>query len=627
MTTSGNYEIATTKSKENGSKIDKEFFYQGKKEDNDNNIDFSENSNKPFRVGAGKSESSSGGDYWIGDIAEVVVFNQALDSANRNKVESYLALKYGITLIKPEYHSSDGTKVFEKINPYKYDVAGVARDDTSDWNQSISKSINSDAIITISTDTDFTSANTDSRPVLSSEDNRYLVWANNNKGSTWTTNKAPLGGKILKRKWRISKTGDTQHNINIQIDVDDSDFDIDTFSGDLYFAHGERLNHTTLIKMTQNTSDNSKWYVEDINFTDGDLFGFVIALDEPNNQATMVINEVLAIQETTKKDNEEFVEFYVTSGGTLDRLMLSDQDAAGGHQYLFDDTNVQKGEYVVLYIGGGDPAPSSSHSNGIHKYYWGHYPLLNNNNDDVLLLRPSHTDTTEIYVNKAKKSESIFYIPIDYISYSQSKTNAIEGIPNTTSTSRITWDNGPISINNNKLQSFSMTPNGIDSNDANDWEMTTSDTAPSLITVDSNDSDIGGVSFVCSSGANNNAMPKMSIIKQSIVIDDPINGTVHPKRIPGATIRYCFTVDNTGDGIAEDATVSDILTGGGRDKLQYSKSGSIVQDITNECNCSGISTTNGTISNKNITIDFGDINGTGDTVHSRGCGYIEVLIQ
>ena len=312
VTTSGNYEIATTKSKKNGSKIDKEFFYQGKKEDNDNNIDFSENPNKPFRIGAGKSESSSGGDYWMGDIAEVVVFDQALDSTKRNKVESYLALKYGITLIKQEYHSSNGTKVWEKIKQYKYDVAGVARDDTSDWNQSISKSINSDAIITISTDTDFTSANTDSRPVLSSEDNRYLVWANNNKGSTWTTNKAPLGGKILKRKWRISKTGDTQHNINIQIDVDDLDFDIDTFSGDLYFAHGEMLNHTTLIKMTQNTSDNSKWYVEDINFTDGDLFGFVIALDEPNNQATMVINEVLAIQETTKKDNEEFVEFYVT---------------------------------------------------------------------------------------------------------------------------------------------------------------------------------------------------------------------------------------------------------------------------------------------------------------------------
>ena len=42
--------------------------------------------------------------------------------------------------------------------------------------------------------------------------------------------------------------------------------------------------------------------------------------------------------------------------------------------------------------------------------------------------------------------------------------------------------------------------------------------------------------------------PAMSIDKSSIVTEDPVNGTTNPKRIPASTIRYCFTVDNTGAG-------------------------------------------------------------------------------
>jgi uncharacterized repeat protein (TIGR01451 family) len=126
---------------------------------------------------------------------------------------------------------------------------------------------------------------------------------------------------------------------------------------------------------------------------------------------------------------------------------------------------------------------------------------------------------------------------------------------------------------------------------------------------------------------SNVAMPDMSIAKTSIVTSDPVNSTSNPKRIPGATVRYCFTVDNTGDGDAEDATIRDSLTGDGKDNLTYVRSGSVVQNISTACDCAAISTTNGSISGNDVTIVIGDINGTSDTAHSRGCAYIKMTIQ
>lgn len=44
----------------------------------------------------------------------------------------------------------------------------------------------------------------------------------------------------------------------------------------------------------------------------------------------------------------------------------------------------------------------------------------------------------------------------------------------------------------------------------------------------------------------------MTVTKTSSVVSDPVSGTNAPKAIPGATMRYCIAIANTG---ANDATV------------------------------------------------------------------------
>ncbi len=53
----------------------------------------------------------------------------------------------------------------------------------------------------------------------------------------------------------------------------------------------------------------------------------------------------------------------------------------------------------------------------------------------------------------------------------------------------------------------------------------------------------------------------LAVTKTSTVVSDPFNGTSNPKRIPGAVIEYCVTVENTGAVAAIDVALTDVLTG------------------------------------------------------------------
>jgi uncharacterized repeat protein (TIGR01451 family) len=51
----------------------------------------------------------------------------------------------------------------------------------------------------------------------------------------------------------------------------------------------------------------------------------------------------------------------------------------------------------------------------------------------------------------------------------------------------------------------------------------------------------------------------LSVSKLSRVVSDPISGTTNPKAIPGATIEYCITVNNTGSAVASNVVITDDL--------------------------------------------------------------------
>ena len=615
---SGTYEIFNTiTTRKTSSTIKKHMYYQNQQVYSDSDIPFTKNATKPFRLGAGKNASSAAGEFFDGDIAEIVVYDGYKQTKNRIRIATYLALKYGITKGDRYYYSTDKKTVWNKPS-YHNDIAGLVRDDTSPLRQRVAKSINPDAIVTMSTDTDFFSDNTKNRPELGPTNYSYLVWGNDDGDAQWHTTSASDGRKLLGREWFVKIKEDDQNPVNLQVDVNDAEFDVEDFNGSLFFVTGSSLTSAKPLKMIDD--GGGKWHIENIMLNDGEKFGFAIAPDPPVNQAEMVINEVLFRQKTTGKANEEFIEFYVTKEGTIKDLLVSDQD---GHQFRFPDDSVQEGDYVVLYTGDGTNTSGNCSDTHVHCYYMNSTTIWNDDNDDIVLLKPSNTDTTEL------DGETIFYVPIDYVAYvayKRSGTSNTDPIPPTTQNPTITWS-GVIDARDSsgmaKLRSLSLTPNGVDSNDAQDWEITTTGTAPGPMTIDSNLGNVNGTPFICSDGHDNNGLPEMHITKASIVLDDPVNGTTNPKRIPGATIRYCFTVDNNGSGMAEDVTIHERLTGNGRENLSYEEAAGQVQAATSTCDCAGsMSGATITRSGEDLNISLGTI-----TPDQRGCAYIEMSID
>jgi len=163
------------------------------------------------------------GEYSSVYVPEAIVYNRDLTDAEMQKVETYLAIKYGFTL-PSNYVSPTGVVVWDNTAnaAYNNDVTGIGRDDASVLSQLKSKSENSDGVITIMVEGEGTSA----APVfVDLTDGTYLVWGNNNNDNTWSTAGAPADYNILNRTWKVAETNETG-TLLFEIEVNNSDFNI-----------------------------------------------------------------------------------------------------------------------------------------------------------------------------------------------------------------------------------------------------------------------------------------------------------------------------------------------------------------------------------------------------------------
>lgn len=150
-----------------------------------------------------------------GKIAEVIAYRDALSSTEQQKVETYLAIKYGITLVNKNYIDSEGNIIWNAStnSAYHHDVAGIGRNDVSLLDQRKSKSINNSAIVTIA------NGNSISSPAAFGEDRSFQIWGHNNSSSnSFSRNIYGQSGDFtgINRIWKVSKQGNIG-NTRLQI--------------------------------------------------------------------------------------------------------------------------------------------------------------------------------------------------------------------------------------------------------------------------------------------------------------------------------------------------------------------------------------------------------------------------
>ncbi|WP_139135311.1 T9SS type A sorting domain-containing protein [Roseivirga sp. 4D4] len=216
---------------------------------------------------------------YAGDIAETIAFNQILTSDERNRVESYLALKYGITLAgaddgttgsvdERDYRGGDGGTIWDYSGKttYSNDIFGIGRDDLSCLDQTQSKSANSDAIVTINNTGGF------------SVDDSWLVSGNDNAAleATRNTERPATINSRLNREWQVQETG-TVGTVELTFDLSSV---TGTASGSNNLTQtrlmvdddGDFSNGGTTLISPSATNGGSQTVTFQVNFTDGQYY-------------------------------------------------------------------------------------------------------------------------------------------------------------------------------------------------------------------------------------------------------------------------------------------------------------------------------------------------------------------
>jgi FG-GAP-like repeat len=188
----------------------------------------------------------NGGNFIVGDEAENIMYSSALSATDKNRVESYLAIKYGITLDQTtpqNYLAADGTtKIWDpSVNgAYKNDIAGIGRDDAEGLNQKQSLSANLGVRPTIGLNT--IAATNAANVNAFAADKSYEIWASNGLGAGYSTNYTPTSFtplaifKRFDRAWKVQETG-TVGPVTVKINSNADYMLVDT-DGDGNFATG-----------------------------------------------------------------------------------------------------------------------------------------------------------------------------------------------------------------------------------------------------------------------------------------------------------------------------------------------------------------------------------------------------
>lgn len=177
-------------------------------------IGIRESFDRPDKMRIGSLQS--GTNYYNGYIFEILVYNKALTTIEREHVESYLALKYGLTIGK-NYVASVGS--IYNVAGYGNDIAGIGVDAVFDLNQKVASSVNVAATTggntTIATTNNFTDTNqATSRTELGVD--QFLVWGHNNGA---ITSYQTIGDYVkVPRTWQVENTGNVGE-VNFQINL------------------------------------------------------------------------------------------------------------------------------------------------------------------------------------------------------------------------------------------------------------------------------------------------------------------------------------------------------------------------------------------------------------------------
>lgn len=151
--------------------------------------------------------NSSSETIFRGGISEIIIYDRLISKLQRKKIESYLSLKYGISLPdSSDYINSNGDKIWEwkKNAEYIHHLTGIGRDDVGELRQMQSKNLysNADLAIGIGEISELNSHN-----MHSIKNHSYLLWSDNGLETKFYRGASTDTKEFMKRVWQVKVIG------------------------------------------------------------------------------------------------------------------------------------------------------------------------------------------------------------------------------------------------------------------------------------------------------------------------------------------------------------------------------------------------------------------------------------
>lgn len=156
---------------------------------------------------------------WKGPCAEIIGYTSVMTATERQKIDSYLALKYGMTLTF-DYLSTSGGTIYTVASPFNNNIIGIGRDDIEALTQKQSHNDDDTVRIYLSSLAATNAANTGS---FSSDISYIIAGANTGQMCSTTASDAemPAGCSLysrLEREWKVQRTNCTEaFNIDFKL--------------------------------------------------------------------------------------------------------------------------------------------------------------------------------------------------------------------------------------------------------------------------------------------------------------------------------------------------------------------------------------------------------------------------
>ncbi|HEV7780017.1 MAG TPA: LamG-like jellyroll fold domain-containing protein [Chitinophagaceae bacterium] len=178
------------------------------------------------QVGTTNAIGVGWGSYFNGPVSEVILYNRKLNATERQQLNSYLAIRYGITIEQTtptDYIASDGTTIMWKASDntgFNNNIAGIARDEIGALYQKQSRSINTAAsgnLISLAIGNEVAVSNAENTDSITNNKS-FLVWGDNNGAITYTTNTTGANATVrMPRVWKVDKLNWADKNITIKL--------------------------------------------------------------------------------------------------------------------------------------------------------------------------------------------------------------------------------------------------------------------------------------------------------------------------------------------------------------------------------------------------------------------------